>query len=107
MPTIIAIESKTVTESVFALRYEHLYLVKSTTDDLGNVIDERVIRGGFNDGGDLVAQANVRLASSDDARGSDSLAERHHRVLDLAGRDPDAVWNLMVQHASEHQQGGP
>lgn len=100
MPTIIAIESKTVTEAGVRSPYEHLYLVKRTTDDLGNVIDERVIRGGFNNGGDLLAQANVSLASSNDARGSDSLAERHHRVLNLAGRDPDAVWNLMVQHAA-------
>ena len=47
MPTIIAIESKTVTELGVRTPYEHLYLVKRVTDDVGNVIDERVIRGGI------------------------------------------------------------
>ena len=100
MPTIIAIESKTVTELGVRTPYEHLYLVKRVTDDVGNVIDERVIRGGFSgNDDDLVTQSNVRLAASADARGDDTLADRNHRVLDLGGRDPDAVWALMVQHA--------
>ncbi len=39
------------------------------------------------------------MAASADARGDDTLADRNHRVLDLGGRDPDAVWALIVQHA--------
>lgn len=99
MPTIIAIESKNVTEFGIRFPFEHLYLVKRTTDAAGNVIDERVIRGNPSDGGALTARADIPLALSDDARGDETLVQRHHRVLNLGGRDPDAVWNLMVQHA--------
>ena len=100
MPTVIAIESKTVEEFGVRSPYEHLYLVKRITDSAGNVIDERVIRGGFSDNGDdLVTRSNIPLALSEDARGAETLVDRHHRVLDLGGRDPEAVWSLMVQHA--------
>src|SRR6476660_7553621 len=100
MPTVIAIESKTVEEFGVRSPYEHLYLVKRITDSAGNVIDERVIRGGFSDNGDdLVTRSNIPLALSEDARGAETLVDRHHRVLDLGVRDPEAVWSLMVQHA--------
>ncbi|WP_445501646.1 calcium-binding protein [Microvirga sp. G4-2] len=99
MPTTIAIESKPVDLFGVTTPYDHLYLVKTVTDDSGNVIDERVIRGNLGDDGDLEAEANISLASSEDARGSATPAQRHHTVLDLNGRDPDEVWNLMVQHA--------
>ena len=99
MPTSIAIESRNVTEFGIQLPFEHLYLVKRVTDDAGNLLDERVIRGGFDRSDTLTAQANIPLALSDDARGNATLAQRHHTVLNLGGRDPEAVWSLMVQHA--------
>jgi Ca2+-binding RTX toxin-like protein len=99
MPTIIAIESTTASARGVETPFQHLYLVKRVTDDAGNVLEEKVIRGGPGQGDQLVTVADVDLASSPDARGSDTLAERHHTVLDLQGRDPNAVWNLMVQHA--------
>jgi len=99
VPTTIAIESKPVTLRGFATPYQHLNLVKTVTDDAGRVSDERVIRGDA--GGDLtlVTQADIPLARSADARGSATPAERNHTKLDLGGRDPEAVWQLMVQHA--------
>ncbi|WP_262270195.1 calcium-binding protein [Microvirga yunnanensis] len=100
MPTIIAIESTEATARGVATPFQHLYLVKRVTDDAGNVVEEKVIRGGPGSGDQLVTIADVDLARSPDARGSDTLAQRHHTVLDLQGRDPDAVWNLMVQHAN-------
>jgi Ca2+-binding RTX toxin-like protein len=99
MPTTIAIESKPVT--VFGVRtsFQHLYLVKTVTSASGAVLAEAVIRGELGDDGSLEVEANVPLASSDDARGSATLAQRRHTVLDLGGRDAEAVWALMVQHA--------
>lgn len=99
MPTTIAIESKTVTLRGFATPYQHLYLVKTVTDEAGQVLDERVIRGDL--GGDLTLeiQADIPLARSADARGSATPEQRNHTVLNLGGRDPEAVWQLMAQHA--------
>jgi Ca2+-binding RTX toxin-like protein len=99
MPTTIAVEAKNV--SVFGIEtpYQHLYLVKTVTDSAGAVVDERVIRGDVGQDLTLVTQANVGLAGSLDARGSETRELRHHTVIDLGGRDPDEVWNLMVQHA--------
>ncbi len=99
MPTTIAIESKPVTFNGVATPYQHLYLVKTVTDDSGRVLDERVIRGGAGGDGTLVTQADIPLARSADARGSATPAQRHHTNLNLGGRDPEAVWQLMVQHA--------
>lgn len=99
MPTTIAIEAKPVVLFGVATPYYHLYLVKIVTDASGKVIDERVIRGNLGGDAILEIQADISLASSEDARGSATPAQRHHTVLDLDGRDPDAVWNLMVQHA--------
>jgi Ca2+-binding RTX toxin-like protein len=99
MPTIIAIESTTASARGIQTPFQHLYLVKRVTDDAGNVVEEKIIRGGPGRGDQLVTVADVDLEKSPDARGSDTLAQRHHTVLDLQGRDPDAVWNLMVQHA--------
>jgi Ca2+-binding RTX toxin-like protein len=98
LPTTIAIESKTVSVRGVATPFQHLYLVKTVTDESGRVLDERVIRGGA--GGDLtlVTQADIPLARSADARGSATPEQRNHTVLDLGGRDPEAVWQLMVQH---------
>jgi Ca2+-binding RTX toxin-like protein len=99
MPTVIAIESTEATARGVETPFQHLYLVKRVTDDAGNVVQEKVIRGGPGRGDQLVTVADVDLAGSPDARGSDTLAQRHHTVLDLQGRDPEAVWSLMVQHA--------
>ena len=101
MPTTIAIEAKPI--QIFGIRtpFEHLYLVKTVTSASGAVLSERVIRGEPTDSGRLDVQADIALASSDDARGSDTLAQRRHTTLDLDGRDPDAVWALMVQHAQD------
>jgi len=104
MPTIIAIEATTATAFGVQTPFQHLYLVKRVTDDAGTVIEEKVIRGGPGRDDRLVTLADVDLAASPDARGSDTLAQRHHAVLDLDGRDPDAVWNLMVQHAANINQ---
>jgi len=100
LPTTIAIESKTASFRGVATPYQHLYLVKTVTDESGRVLDERVIRGDA--GGDLtlVTQVDIPLARSADARGSATPAQRHHTVIDLNGRDPEAVWQLMVQHAA-------
>jgi Ca2+-binding RTX toxin-like protein len=100
MPTTIAIESTTASAFGVQTPFQHLYLVKRVTDGAGNVLEEKVIRGGPGRSDSLVTQANIDLAASADARGKDTLAQRHHTPLDLNGRDPDAVWNLMVQHAS-------
>ncbi len=99
MPTTIAIESKTVSFRGFATPYQHLYLVKTVTDDAGRVIDERVIRGDAGGDATLVTQADIPLARSADARGSATPEQRNHTDLNLGGRDPEAVWQLMVQHA--------
>ncbi|HEX2136380.1 MAG TPA: calcium-binding protein [Microvirga sp.] len=64
------------------------------------MIDERVIRGDAGADFTLVTQADISLASSPDARGSETPAQRHRTVLDLRGRDPEEVWDLMVQHAN-------
>ena len=100
MPTTIAIESKNVTVFGVETSYQHLYLVKTVTGAGGRVVDERVIRGDVGSDLTLVTQANIPLASSPDARGSATPAQRNRTVLDLDGRDPDAVWNVMVQHVA-------
>jgi Ca2+-binding RTX toxin-like protein len=99
LPTTIAIESNTVSVRGFATPYQHLYLVKTVTDDAGRVIDERVIRGDAGGDATLVTQADIPLARSADARGSATPEQRHNTDLSLGGRDPEAVWQLMVQHA--------
>jgi Ca2+-binding RTX toxin-like protein len=99
MPTVIAIESTIATARGVKTPFQHLYVVKRVTDDVGNVVEEKVIRGGPGRGDQLVTVADVDLEESPDNRGSDTLAQRHHTVLDLQGRDPEAVWSLMVQHA--------
>jgi Ca2+-binding RTX toxin-like protein len=100
VPTTIAIESHPVDFEGFETGFEHLYLVKTVTDAAGKVVSETVIRGGagFRDG-TLTIQAGVPLALSSDARHGDTLAERHHRELDLGGRSANDVWNIMLQHA--------
>ena len=106
MPTTIAIESKTVSFRGVATPYQHLYLVKTITDASGNVLDERVIRGDVGSDLTLVTQANIPLSESADARGSATPAQRHHKVLDLGARDPEQVWNLMVQHVVNIDKAG-
>lgn len=99
MPTVIAIEAKLLEVRGINAGFHHLYLVKTQTDDAGNVISEKVIRGTLGDGGKLETLANANLATSPDARGSDTLVDRHHRQLDLGGRNADDVWKVMVKHA--------
>jgi Ca2+-binding RTX toxin-like protein len=100
VPTTIAVESRPVLIGGVDTGFEHLYLVKTVTDASGRILSEKEISGGPGHDGTLVTQVDVDLALSQDARGSDTLAQRHHTVLDLQGRDPEAVWSLMVQHAS-------
>lgn len=106
LPTTIAIESKTVSVRGVATPFQHLYLVKTVTDASGNVLDERVIRGDVGSDLTLVTQADIPLARSADARGSATLAQRHHTELNLGGRDPEQVWSLMVQHAVNIDKAG-
>jgi len=99
MPTTIAIEAHNVEVLGVETPFQHLYLVKTVTDDKGNVIDEKVIRGTAGQDLTLTIQANLDIEASSDARGSETPAERHHTPLDLDGRNANDVWNLMVQHA--------
>jgi len=80
--------------------FGHLYLV---FDD-GN--EERVIRAGPHLGMDITfyalkVLADVPLAETRDARPStlEAMAARGSEVLDLEGRDAEAVWDIMVQQA--------
>jgi hypothetical protein len=100
MPTVIAIEAKPVEVRGIDTGFLHLYLVKTVTDDQGRVISEKVIRGTAGSNGDLETLVDANLATSPDRRGSDTLEERHHKVLDLGTRDADDVWQVMVQHAN-------
>ncbi|WP_210484690.1 calcium-binding protein [Microvirga antarctica] len=98
MPTVIAIESKPVVLFGVTTPFDHLYLVKTTTDASGDVIEEKLIRGGLGSSDRLVTLADVDLEGSPDDRGSATPAQRHRTVLDLDGRDADQVWDVMVQH---------
>jgi hypothetical protein len=100
MPTVIAIEAKPVEFRGIDSGFLHLYLVKSVTDEQGRVISEKVIRGTAGSNGDLETLVDADLATSPDRRGSDTLEERHRKVLDLGTRDASDVWKIMVQHAS-------
>jgi len=95
MPTTIAIEARNVLGGI-----RHLYLVKTVTASDGEILEEEVIRGGPGSDLELEIQAGIPLALSEDARGLDTPEERRHTVLNLSGRDPEEVWNLMVQHAA-------
>jgi Ca2+-binding RTX toxin-like protein len=99
MPTVIAIEAKLLEARGINAGFHHLYLVKTETDDTGRVLSEKVIRGTLGNGGELETLANADLATSPDARGSDTVVDRHRRELDLGGRDADDVWKVMVKHA--------
>jgi len=99
MPTTIAVESKPVEFQRLITSYQHLYLVKTTTDAQGRILSEKVIRGGADDDGRLAVIADVDLAATPDRRGSDTPLERHRRPLDVGDRDPNAVWAIMVEHA--------
>lgn len=99
MPTVIAIEAKLLEVQGINAGFHHLYLVKTETDDAGRVISEKVIRGTLGGNGELETLADANLATSPDARGSDTLVDRHRKVLDLGGRDAEDVWKVMVKHA--------
>jgi Ca2+-binding RTX toxin-like protein len=100
MPTVIAIEAKPVEVEGLDTGFLHLYLVKTVTDERGRVVSEKVIRGTAGSDGDLETLVDANLATSPDRRGSDTLEERHRKVLDLGSRDADDVWKIMVQHAN-------
>lgn len=100
MPTVIAIEAKPLEFESFDSGFFHLYLVKTTTNSQGEVLSEKVIRGSLEGFNDLTTIAGGNLASSPDRRGSDTLEERHHTVLDLGTRNANDVWKVMVQHAA-------
>ncbi|WP_262030650.1 calcium-binding protein [Microvirga sp. Mcv34] len=106
MPTVIAIEAKPVDFEKVDSNFLHLYLVKTETDNQGNVISEKVIRGSVKNNDDLRTIAGADLASSPDRRGSDTPEERHRKVLDLGGRDANEVWQIMVQHAADIDKAG-
>ncbi len=106
----ISIESKPI-----AFGFDHLYLVFE--DDIG---DEFIIRGGpenldlldsldpldpldLLDFGDIITEVNVPISESTDARGSDTIDERGNRELNLDGRRPEDVWEIMKQQATNIQ----
>ena len=93
MPTTIAVESRPVFLFGIDTGLEHLYLVKAITDNAGTVLDERVISGNRGSDGTLVTYANINLALSHDARGSATLAQRHHTVLDLVQLQRTCWWS--------------
>jgi len=101
MPTTIAIESHPVVLEGFNTSFEHLYLVRTVTDANGKVLSETVIRGGAGTDGTLTIEAGIPLSASSDARHGETLAQRHHRVLDLGDRSANDVWNVMLQHARD------
>lgn len=100
MPTVIAIEAKPVEFEGLDSGFLHLYLVKTVTDEQGRVVSEKVIRGTAGSNGDLETLVDANLATSPDRRGSDTLEERHRKVLDLGTRDANDVWQTMIQHAN-------
>lgn len=100
MPSVIAIEAKPVEFRGVDSSFLHLYLVKTETDQQGNVISEEVIRGSLANADDLETIAGGNLATSPDRRGSDTPEERHRTVLDIGSRDAEDVWQIMVQHAA-------
>jgi hypothetical protein len=106
MPTVIAIEAKDVKFEGVNSNFLHLYLVKTETDEQGNIISEKVIRGSVKNYDDLRTVAGANLAASPDRRGSDTPEERHRKVLDLGGRDANDVWQVMVQHAENIDEAG-
>jgi Ca2+-binding RTX toxin-like protein len=99
VPTTIAIESHPVEFRGTDTGFDHLYLVRTTTDGEGRIVSETVIRGGLGSDGTVSIQAGIPLALSDDARRGDTPADRHQKILDLGGRSASDVWNLMLQHA--------
>lgn len=95
----ILIESKPVIIS--GTIYDHLYLVY--VDSQGK---QTVIRGGPRytlakplSIGDIEVEINLPLADSEDARGTDTPAERGSREVNLGDRVAKDVWDLMLQHA--------
>jgi hypothetical protein len=77
--------------------FDHLYLV--FRDDDGA---ETVVRGGPSGvlgTGFIAVEDGVPLAESADARPIDQSEKFGARVLDLGGRDPADVWEVIRQHA--------
>jgi Ca2+-binding RTX toxin-like protein len=104
VPTTIAIESHPVEFHGRDTGFDHLYLVRTSTDAEGRIRSETVIRGGLGPDGSLTIQAGLPLALSEDSRGGDTPADRHQRILDLGGRSANDVWNVMLQHARNVEQ---
>jgi len=77
----------------------HLYLVFRDTNG-----EEYVIRSGPQNPlrpwvGPMKIEANVPMAASADARGSETPADRHSTPLDFPGLSDDQAWALMVKYA--------
>ena len=115
MNSAIFIESKDLPSNLQGIEslpdgYEHLYLVYRDNNQ-----QEFVIRGGpqglnFDSSdvifGDIVAQVNYPLSSSDDARNGQSPQQRNQIPLNLNGRQPIDVWYVMAQQARNIHDAG-
>jgi Ca2+-binding RTX toxin-like protein len=85
---------------------QHLYVVFE--NDAGQ---EYVIRGGPQnddprDFGNIEVEVGVPIAQSEDARGSDTVADRGNVLLNVGNRDPGDVWHIMTQQAEEINEEG-
>ena len=86
--------------------YEHLYLV--FRDDSGI---ETVIRGGPERDlapffGNIEVEVGVAIANSEDAREDNTPADRRSTVVDIGDRNPESVWNIMLQQAQNIDDAG-
>lgn len=115
--TPVALQSGSTGSSTFPISVSgHLLLVRR--DDTGS---EFVIRGGPTSGGpdygNLIVEVNEPIETSIDRRivqladgtfRATTPAERGSATIDFAGRDPDSVWQILIQHAENiHNQGLP
>lgn len=94
----ISIEAKKAVFNLAPNKYYHLYLVYE--DDAGK---ESVIRGGPGDDSPstIVTEAGSDMSpgSSKDYRAPDDADKRFAAQIDLDGRDPESVWDIMVDQA--------
>lgn len=96
----IFIESKAVQGVTI---FDHLYLVYQNDDG-----SEFVLRAGPSSDnplnyGSLVAELGVAMSDSEDFRPVEDRESHGNRILDLGERDADAVWNTLLEHASNIQ----
>lgn len=83
-----------------ALQGQHLYLVFERDSGTELVLRGEPQRAAGPVYGQLVAKVDL-LSRSPDARGADTLEDRGSTEIDLGGRDPQAVWEMLVKHANQ------